>query len=56
MERDFRGKIARINKDMLPNLPRFPNEIGGEINIMIGKQYLKYFPKKIVRLESGFTL
>ena len=56
VEKDFRGKIARINNDLLLDLPRLPNEVGGKVHIMIGKQYLKYFPKEIVQLESGITL
>ena len=56
VEDDFRKNIAKINSDMLPHLPRLPNEVGGKVDIMIGKQYLKYFPKEIAKLGSGLTL
>ena len=38
------------------DLPRLYSEVGGETDIMIGSQYLKYFPEKIFALENGFTL
>ena len=41
---------------MLAHLPRLPNEVGGNVDIMIGKQSLKYFPKEIAQLGSGMTL
>ena len=56
VEDDFRKNISKINSDMLPHLPRLPNEVGGKVDIMIGKQYLKYFPKEIAKLGSGLTL
>ena len=56
MEDDFRKNIAKINSDMLSHLPRLPNEVGGKVDIMIGKQYLKYFPKGIAKLGSGLAL
>ena len=56
VEDDFRKNIANINSDMLPHLPRLPNEVCGKVDIMIGKQYLKYFPKEIAKLGSGLTL
>ena len=55
VERDLREKVSKINK-VLPNLPRLPKDVGGTVNIMIGKQYLKYFPKEVIQLESGLTL
>ena len=56
VEKDLRKEVAKINKDMLPNLPRLPKSVGGTVNIMIGKQYLKYFPKEVIQLETGLTL
>ena len=37
-------------------LPKLPSCVGGETDLMIGMQYLKYFPKEIFQLESGLTL
>ena len=56
VEEDIHVKISRINSEMVLNLPKLPNEVGGTVDIMVGKQYLKYFPREIVQLESGLTL
>ena len=56
VEQDIIKEVGLTNKSMLPNLPRLPNEVGGEVDIMIGKAYLKYFPIDLIRLESGLTL
>ena len=37
-------------------LPKLPDEVGGQVDIKIGKHYLKYFPLEITRLKSGLTL
>ena len=42
--------------DLLEKSLRLPKSVGGTVDIMIGKQYLKYFPKEIIRLESGLTM
>ena len=40
-----------------PNtLPRLPNCVGGDTDIMIGIQYLKYFPEKIYSLPNGLSI
>ena len=56
VEKDFRLSVERINRDLVSTLPKLPKEVGGVVDIMIGKQYLKYFPKEVVQLESGLTL
>ena len=40
----------------VPLLVRLPKEVGGRVDLMLGKHYLKYFPKEMARLESGLTL
>ena len=56
VEKDFRNEISKSNPDILPSLPRLPSHVGGKVDVMLGKQYLKYFPKEIAKLESGLTL
>ena len=54
VEEDFRSKLA--NKDSLTELPSLPEEVGGEISIMIGSKYMKYFPTQEAKIDSGLTL
>ena len=56
VEKDIREKIGKSNKNLLSKLPKLPNEVGGIVDIMIGKHYLKYFLIEVARLESGLTL
>ena len=37
-------------------LPKLPFSIGGETDLMIGIQYLKYYPKMIFNLPNGLTI
>ena len=55
MEKEVRAAFAEQggNVDELPKLPKF---VGGETDLMIGVQYLKYFPKEVFSLPSGLTL
>ena len=56
VEKNFMDKIAKTDTDLLTKVPTLPNEVGGKVDIMIGKHYLKYFPREVARLESGLTL
>ena len=56
VEKDIRDYISITDKNLLENLPRLPKEVGGEVHVMIGKQYLKNFPNEVVQLDSGLTL
>ena len=56
VEKDFHDQVSKFNIKMVDELPRLPKTVGGVVDIMIGKQYLKYFPKEIIRLKSGLTL
>ena len=38
------------------SLPRLPKFVGGDTNIMLGVQYLKYFPVMKFRLPNGLTI
>ena len=38
------------------NLPKLPESVGGETDLMIGIKYLKYFPEAVFRLPSGLTI
>ena len=46
VEKELREVYAFRNGD-LTALPRLPLEVGGETDIMIGSQYLKYCPEKV---------
>ena len=41
---------------VVTSLPKLPKEVGGETDIMIGSQYLKFYPEKVLKLASGLTL
>ena len=56
VEKDFCHQVSRFDVDLLEKLPRLPKLVGRTVDIMIGKQYLKYFPKEIIRLDSGLTM
>ena len=56
VEEDFREEISKINPELLPDLPSLPSFVGGKVDVMIGKQYLKYSPREVAQLESGLTL
>ena len=55
VDEDFRTEVAKKDKRLLSNLPRLPNRVGGPVDIMLGKQYLKYFWKEVQKLDSGLT-
>ena len=38
------------------NLPKLPESVGGETDLIIGIKYLKYFPEVVFRLPSGLTI
>ena len=55
---DFRQEFGRQFDDQscCPRLPKLPEYVGGKVDIMLGSQYLKYFPLEVGRLDSGLTL
>ena len=40
----------------LEKLPKLPKSVGGETDIMLGIQYLRYFPTEIHKLSNGLSL
>ena len=38
------------------SLPKLPFSVGGEIHLMIGVKYLRYFPKLVYQLPTGLSL
>ena len=41
------------NPSTLPTLPKY---VGGDTDIMIGIQYLKYYPEKVYTLPNGLSI
>ena len=56
VEEDVRRQVSSSNVDLLERLPRLPSHVGGEVGLMIGKPYMRYFPREVTRLESGLTI
>ncbi len=56
IEKDIRSVVGREKKDLLPKLPRLSKEVGGTVDVMVGKQFLKYFPREVFRMAPGLTL
>ena len=40
----------------ISSLPSLPKMVGGEVDIMIGSKYLRYYPKEVFSLPSGLTI
>ena len=38
------------------NLPKLPEYVGGETDLMLGIKYLKYFPEFVFKLPTGLTI
>ena len=55
VEKDIKQDYLSKGGD-LSNLPKLPPCVGGDTDIMLGIQYLKYFPKEIHRMENGLAL
>ena len=55
VETDIRQAFAVSGGDpsTLPKLPKF---VGGNTDIMLGIQYLKYYPKKLFSLPNGLSI
>ena len=37
-------------------LPQLPNEVGGNVDFMIGIKYFRYFPEVVFQMTSGLTI
>ena len=57
VENDIQHNLKDSGHDInqLP-LPRLPPMVGGDIDVMIGIHYLRYFPKFVHQLPSGLTI
>ena len=56
VEKDIVSEAKVKNQAVMSKLPRLPFEVGGKVDIMIGKAFLKDFPVEVFRLKSGLTL
>ena len=56
VEQDIRREVGKSNKNLVSKLPKLPREVGSQVDLMIGKHYLRYFPLEITRLTPGLTL
>ena len=60
VERDVYNECKEIGggggHDLLNRLPKIPDEVGGETDILLGIRYRKYFPKLIFELMSGLGI
>ena len=56
VEEDLHQIIGLLDKELLVKLPKLPEEVGGEVDLMFGRDYLKYHPRELTRIESGLTV
>ena len=56
VEKDIVSEAKVTNQAVVSKLPRLPFEVGGKVDIMVGKAFLKDFPVEVFRLKSGLTL
>ena len=55
IEKDIQNVYAKSGGN-INNLPKLPSHIGGDTDLMIGVQYLKYYPEKISELPNGLSI
>ena len=55
VEKDIRKQYT-LTGGNVDSLPRLPNEVGGDTDLMIGIKYLKYFPKFVYQLPCGLRI
>ena len=58
VEDDIRNRCQLIGGDKLvSSLPELPSVLeGGDIDIIIGSQYMRYFPKTVFELDTGLRI
>ena len=56
VEKDIENEVSDTNPSILNKLPQLPKQVGGEVDLMIGKAYMKYLPREIFRMKNGLTL
>ena len=50
VQRDI-NDVYRSQGGMVSNLPKLPEEVGGETDLLIGIKYLKYFPEEYLSYQ-----
>ena len=55
IEKDIRDSYAVRGGDV-KKLPRLQESVGGETDLMIGIQYLKYFPREVYKFPNGLSI
>ena len=55
VEKDIRDAYSSSGKDA-STLPRLPHSVGGKVDIMMGVQFLRYYPTEVCRTWSGLTM
>ena len=55
VETDIHKEFKKIGKNP-NNLPRLPDSVGGATDILMGVQYLRYFPKEKYELPCGLRI
>ena len=55
VEQDIHKTYIAQNGDP-KTLPKLPSFIGGDVDLMIGVQYLRYYPEKCFSLPNGLTI
>ena len=55
VERDVHEEYRRRGKNP-DRLPKLPASVGGETDLIIGVQYLKYFPREVFELPCGLRI
>ena len=58
VEEDIRNRCQLIGGDeLVSRLPEIPSALeGGDIDIIIGSQYMRYFPKTVFELDTGLRI
>uniref|UniRef100_A0A7M6DQR2 Peptidase aspartic putative domain-containing protein n=1 Tax=Clytia hemisphaerica TaxID=252671 RepID=A0A7M6DQR2_9CNID len=55
VEHDVHEAYKKVGGDP-SQLPKLPPTIGGNVDLMIGIRYLRYFPKFVFQMPSGLTI
>ena len=55
VQRDIVSEFVK-REGNVNDLPKLQKRIGGQVDIMIGVKYLRYFPKEVFMLLSGLTM
>ena len=58
VEEDIRSRCQLIGGDeLVSRLPEMPSVLeGGDVDIIIGSQYMRYFPKTVFELDTGLRI